>query len=441
MEGAKMEQKDNTLQGKRLLILGGTSSSLDLVRLAQSMGIYVIVTDESDVSQRVAKQIADEVAMVSTNDIPGLTKLVKEKNIDGAFCGPGEFNLKNLIDLCDQAGLPCYSTPEQWRICSNKKTFKEYCIRNGVPTACEYSIDDFKPDRKDTDIGYPLIVKPVDGCSSKGISICNTREEVVKAYEIALNVSKCKSVVIEQYIDNGGSIFSFRYVLDDGVYYPYLTFDTYIADPLEKKYLISAFTYFPSRYTDTFLRDLDQNVRNMFRDMGLKNGVAFIQSIPYKGKIYCHEMGYRLSGGMIYKITTPLMGINDMQMMLRYALGGKMVTPHEIDRIRLKREDMVLAQLMIPLDCGTIGSIGGLDEIMRKDYIVDFLRYYEVGATIVPRVMGTLEQHFGRFTLQAENKDEMISVVKEIQEKLQIQNTLGEDMYSMKFDVRRLLNV
>lgn len=430
-----MDTDNKELQGKRLLVLGGTSASLDLVKLAQSMGAYVIVTDEADVSKRVSKQIADEISMVSTDDIPGLIQLVKEKRVDGAFCGPSEFNLKNLIELCDMAGLPCYVTPKQWDKYSNKKTFKEYCIRNGVPTAQEYSIDELT---QDGDVEYPLIVKPVDGCSSKGISICNTKDEVVEAYEIALSVSKSKQVVIEQYIDNGGLIFSFRYILDEGRYYPYLTFDTYIADPIEKKCLISAFTYFPSMHTDSFINQLDQNVQIMFEDMGLKNGVAFIQSIPYKGKIYCHEMGYRLSGGMIYKITNPLMGINDMKMMLRYALGEKIATLEEIQKIKLKHTDMVMAQLMIPLDCGTIASIDGLDEILKIDNIVDFLQYYKIGDVIEPEVIGTLEQHFARFTLKAKCKDEMISVVRKIQDKLFIRNFMGEDMYSMKFDISRL---
>ena len=102
-----MEIDNQEFRDKRLLVLGGTSASLDLVRLARTMGVYVIVTDEADVSQRISKQIADEAAMVSTDDIPGLIQLVKDKKIDGAFCGPSEFNLKNLIELCDQAGLPC----------------------------------------------------------------------------------------------------------------------------------------------------------------------------------------------------------------------------------------------------------------------------------------------------------------------------------------------
>lgn len=429
---------DEKLKGKRLLVLGGTSASLDLVKLAQSLGVYVIVTDEANVENRVSKQIADEIAMISTDDLEGLSKFIAAKKVDGVFCGPSEFNLKNVIELCNKVGLPCYATPQQWEICSNKERFKEFCRKNNVPTAQEYSIEIFRKGGGDTDVEYPLIVKPVDGCSSKGISICNEREEVLSAYEYALTFSKCKKVVIEQYIDNGGSIFSFRYILDDGNYYPYLTFDTYIADPIKKKCLISAFTYFPSTFTDLFLKDLDQNVQKMFADMGLKNGVAFIQAIPYKGKIYCHEMGFRLSGGMIYKITEPLMGINDMKMMLRYALGEKIVTQEELSRINLKQDNTVIAQLMLPLECGTIGSVYGLDDIIAWPNIVDFLQYYKVGDTITQEVYGTLGQHFGRFTLKANNKEEMLQLVENIQKTLKICNIDGKDMYTMKFDVKRV---
>ena len=428
------------LEGKRLLILGGTSASLDIVRLAQSMGAYVIVTDEADARLRVSKQIADEVSMTSTDDMQGLMEIIKTKKVDGVFCGPSEFNLKNVIELCELANLPCYATPAQWEICSNKETFKAYCRKNGVPTAPEYAIETFLEPGKDNEIEYPLIVKPADGCSSKGISICNNREEVVKAYKFAENNSKSKSVVIEKYIDNGGSIFSFRYILDKGSYYPYLAFDTYIADPYEKKHLISAFTYFPSSLTDLFLNEIDPNVQKMFRDMGLQNGVAFIQAIPYKGKIYCHEMGYRISGGMIYKITEPLMGINDMKMMLRFALGKNMVTKAELDRIELKHQGGVMAQLMVPLECGTIESVDGLEEILKLESIVDFLQYYKAGDTIAPQAMGTLGQHFGRFTLRAESKEAMAEVVEKIQDTLMIRNAAGFDMYAMKFDASRFLD-
>ena len=58
------------MNGKRLLILGGTSASLDLVKNARQMGIYTIVTDPNQTG--VAKEIADETALISTADIDGV---------------------------------------------------------------------------------------------------------------------------------------------------------------------------------------------------------------------------------------------------------------------------------------------------------------------------------------------------------------------------------
>lgn len=425
------------LQGKKLLVLGGTSASYDLVRIAKSMGVHVVITDDSTQTSPT-KQLADDVEHISTSDIPGLVKLVRRKNIDGAFCGPSEFNISNLVKLCKEAELPCYCTLEQWELCSNKKTFKEYCLRNDVPTAAEYRIESFLTEDGDSHVEYPVIVKPVDGCSSKGISICKNRYEVRKAYETALAASVCKHAIIEQYIDNGGSIFSFRYILDNGNYYPYLAFDTYIVDPIDRKYLISAFTYYPSRIISTFRSDLDLNIRRMFADMGLKNGVAFIQSIPYKGKIYCHEMGYRLSGGMIYKITQSIMQINDMEMMIRFALGEPLISKEEISRIENAKSDVSIAQLMIPLNCGTIMSIEGLDEIKNMKGVDDFLQYYHIGDTVEKKYLGTLAQHFGRFTLSSQSKEGIIELVNQIQSKLKIIDTKGNNMYTMLFNTARL---
>lgn len=234
----------------------------------------MIVTDDQDTSKRVAKQIADETAMISTADIDSLVDFVKSKRIDGAFCGPSESNIRNLISLCERAGLPCYATSELWDRCSNKESFKAYCRRNNVPTAPEYEIDLFRSEGRDGEVEYPVIVKPVDGCSSKGISICNCREDVLLACDFALQNSSRKRAVIERYIDNGGRVFSVRYLMRDGEYRPYLTLDTYVVDPIHRRYLISGFFYAPSSLTDRYLSSLDERVQNMFHDMGLMNGTG-----------------------------------------------------------------------------------------------------------------------------------------------------------------------
>ncbi len=426
------------ITGKKLLILGGTSASLNLVKLAKSMGVYTVVVDEADVSKRVAKQEADANFEVSTTDINGLKKLVSEEHIDGVFCGPSEFNIRNMIRLCEASGLPCYTTMEQWNRCANKDEFTECCRKYGVDVPEEYDIHEGMTDTELDAIEYPIIVKPVDGCSSIGISVCRCKAEVMTAFQKAMDASTCKRIIAEKYIENGGEIFGARYLVQDGEAYPYLLIDTYVADPINRTSLISAFTLTPSKYSAYYMENMDQQVRSMIKGMGITTGTVFFQSLPYKGKIYFHEMGYRLSGGMIYKLTEPLMGINDMKMMIRCALGGECITKEEVNQIDLKCHGRFGAQLMVPLKAGIIGSVSGLEEAINNPLVTDFIQYYQIGGTVKREFIGTLQQHFGRFTMIAGSEEEIQKAVQEIQGKLSILDTDGIKMNALQFDLSRL---
>ena len=431
------------VKGKKLLILGGTAASLDLVKVAKEMGVYTIVTDEAPINERVAKQIADDVAFVSTTNYDGLISLIKEKGIDGAFCGPSEFNLRNLFILCEKAGLPCYTNSEIWNRCANKDVFREYCIKYGVDCPQEYNVDENTPDEVLREIEYPIIVKPVDGSSSSGITVCSSYEQVREACKYARSKSLSRRIIVEKYIQNisggiqEGAIFGVRYLLRDGEAYPYFMMDTYIVDPIYKKSLISGFTCSPSKHSEYYLQNMDQNVRKMLKGMGLSNGVAFFQALPANGKIYFHEMGYRLSGGLLYKLTEPLANVNDMKMMIRFALGDDFVTSEELSDIRLDCKNRIGAQLMIPLCVGTIGEITGINEITSIPEIVDFIQYYHKGDTIEEEKNGTLAQHFGRISMIADSISRVHEIVTTLQTKIKIKDINGNIMNCYPFDLAR----
>lgn len=434
-----------SVEGKKLLILGGTSASLDLVKNAKEMGVYTIVTDEAPVEERVAKQVADEVANISTTDFDGLIALIRERGIDGVFCGPSEFNLRNLFVLCEMAGLPCYATTELWNRCGNKKEFKEFCIQNGVDCPREYLLCEDSSDEELKNADYPLIVKPVDGSSSAGISVCNEWTEVRQACAFARSKSASGKIVVEKFIEGTnscgelkeGALFGARYILRDGEAYPYLLIDTYVVNPDDKKGLISAYTETPSKRADYYMEHMDANVRKMMKSMGLKNGVAFFQSLPSGGKIYIHEMGYRLSGGFLYKLSNPLSNVHDMQMMIRFALGEEIATDEELSKVRLVFDGKIGAQLMCPLKPGTISEISGLDEIRKIPELVDFIQYYKEGDTVSASAVGTLSQHFGRFTLIADDRERVQEIVCEIQSILRVKDTDGNIMNCYPFNFER----
>ena len=430
------ENEYGELCGKHLLILGGTHASLDTVKIAQSMGIHVTVTDDAPTETRVAKQIADSVAQISTDDIASLKALIIKEGIDGVFCGPSEFNIKNTVRLCAEAGLPCYATEELWNRCADKTEMKRYCEKNGVAVPKKYPVSLFESEDGDGEVTYPVAVKPADGCSSKGVTVCYNRSEVLKAIPKAKGISASNRAFVEQYIDNGGRLFNIRYIINEGEAYPYLAIDTFISDPVDKKRLISALSRYPSPLETLFMKNADGAVRKMLRDMGLRNGTVFLQMLPADGEFYCMDMGFRLSGGLFYKFTEPMMGINDMKMMIRYALGGKMCT--EAEKMRIQNSSPLhFAQLTTPIEAGVIAKIEGMEQVRSDPSVIDCLQYYSEGDTVSESVIGTLGQHLSRISVTAETEDELYQAVSRVQSYIKVTDERGNEMYQNRFDISR----
>lgn len=427
-----------SIAGKRLLILGGTFASLDLVKMAKSMGVYTIVTDME--TSGVAKDLADETAMVSTADIDALAQLCKDRKVDGVFCGPSEFNLRNVIRLCEKMGYPCYTDMQTWDNCANKNMMKDFCRRYGVDCPAEYDVSEDSPQQVLDRLEYPVIVKPVDSSSSNGVTVCQNAAELRAACAEARKVSKSGKIIVEQYIENGGELFSVRYLIRDGEMIPCLTIDDYIVDPITRKSLISGFLHIPSKYTQYFLDSMDANVRKMLYGMGLRNGTVFMQGLPYKGKIYLVDMGFRLGGGMIFKVTEPLMGVNDMKMMIRYALGGPMYKNEEITKIKFMDNPKRAGQLTVPLTSGVIARVEGMEACAQIEGVTDVLVYHNVGDEITPSAIGNLAQLFCRFTMVADTTAEIVAIADKIQQTLRVFDAAGNRLNVIQTDFARMNN-
>ena len=68
------------------------------------------------------------------------------------------------------------------------------CRKYNVPVVPEYTENEL-----DT-IDYPVIVKPSDSYGSKGITICNNKDELQKGITNAKKFSPTNQVIIEEYM-------------------------------------------------------------------------------------------------------------------------------------------------------------------------------------------------------------------------------------------------
>lgn len=423
---------------KKLLVLGGGIASYDVVINAKEMGIYVIAVDRED-EPGISRRLADEEYQISTTDFANLKKLIEDKNIDGVFCGPSELRLIDAMNLCGEANLRFYCTKKQWDICSDKASFKDLCRKFSVPCVPEFHLTADMSEEDLKQIRYPVIVKPVDGCSSAGMTVCWDEMQLKLAIPLAISASRTKHFIVEKYVTSDYG-FGCRYIANKGEIYLSATNDRYTVDTVGGKALISCAAIFPSKKTDYFMENININIINMFKSIGIENGTLFMQALyDYDDdEIYFHEMGLRLSGGLIYPMLEAACGYNDLKMMLRFAVGGEMATEDELLKIDPYMNGKFVGSLCIPLKSGKIDKIMGMDTITNDDAVISCTQYYHEGDMIEKEKLGTLGQHFCRFKIMTNSEEEYKNKIKWIQEVLEIRNSDNEDMIYRHFDIDRM---
>ncbi len=406
-----------SLKGKKLLVLGGSASNVQLVRFAQEMGAYVVVADNQE--ERPGKKVADASALISTDDYDALTKYIQENDINGVATGAGEWNVVNAMRLCKKAGLAYYANEKLWDICQDKRNFKECCKKYGVPTVPEFSLNNLPQDND-----YPVIVKPVDGCSSRGISICHNKEELDIAIKAAFSVSQSSDLIIERYIDNGGVTIDAKYVVVDGEFYLEALGERYVLN----NGLITAISFYPSAFLSAFVEQVHPYVKTMFDALGYQNGVFFFQAIPDNGRIYVYEMGLRVSGGMIYNMTAAAGCNNVMKMLIYHSLTGRMCEKEDLSIIDPKFHGKRACTVALPLKLGTIASVSGLDAVKQLKDVVDVTVYYSEGHECVPKHVNTLDQLFARVMIVSDNQESLLSSLRVVRNSVSVKNSAGEEM-------------
>lgn len=409
------------LRGKKLLLLGGHALMTHVVNKAHELGVYVIVTDYNEAAP--AKKIADEAYEISTLDEERLISLCNEKKVDGVFTGYSDVNLAPCSRICRKLGIPFYATEEQLESTMNKVNFKNLCRKHGILVPDDVNISALDK------IKYPIIVKPADSYSSKGISVCNRKEEVDEAIKKALDISDCKKYVAEEYI-YGDDIYLY-FTVQNGIVSlsamadRLLNNEQYGCAPQPVGY------FFPSKYINLYNEKIKYKVQSMITDIGLENGSFFLQGFVKDENVILFEMGLRLSGGAGYLQIRHQNEIDQVEMHIRYALTG-IFGPWDITKYDNPRFSKPACVLVILLKDGVIKNIEGLEDVKKNEMIFDIVQFKNIGDRL--NAKGTLNQVFARIYLCGGNKTELKETVKFVKTTLKIFDEQDNNMILHLFD-------
>lgn len=402
---------------EKLLVLGSSFGSMEIVARAKERGIYTIVTDYLPVDESNAKPLADEVWGFSTNDLDPLEEKCRQAGVSGIISGVSQFNIEMSMHLCDRLGLPKYCTWDAWSYTRNKRAFKDVCKACGVHVAEDYYLKDY-PTNDYSSMQYPVVVKPIDSGGNDGISYCYAPDEIIPAVEYARSVSDSDEIIIERFLS--GEEYVGFYALADG---EASLIDVWTMHHQEgEKTNIYSITTTEMPVVDRYVSECNEKIKQVFKNAGYTDGVAWVELILDQGKdFYVLETGYRLAGSMLQYTFKDICGFDVVDWMIDAALG-----------ISHSKEDLPADQggsydqcgcsyMLWASNDGVIKTIQGLEEIERKNAFVDFLRR--------PGFKMTRHKPLGEIIFTRKSIHEVIDMIKTINEQVHVINTDGENSY------------
>ena len=419
--------------GKKLLIIGGVKLATDIVTRAQEMGVYVIVADYDDNSP--AKKVADLAINIDAMDVDALVDFCQKENVDGVTTGFVDILLPICYEVCRRLDLPYYVTPKMLTMSTNKVDFKNTCLQYDVPVPKTYLVGDQLDFDRLESITYPVFVKPLDGSGSRGAGVCFNENELKNQFQEAISYSASRNAIVEDYII--GRDFLLDYIAVDGEFRLLSMFDRYVTHDRGSAVNYANISMAPSKSIDFYLEKLNDKVINMFKDLGFKDGLLFMQGYSDGQRITFFEMGCRL-GGSFYNHERVCIGMDAVEMTIRYALSGKMVNNIKdipLDVAKYKRYALDCNYLLKGAD-QTVASISGIDSVKRMPSCISIIQYQEVGYHYSKD--RTVDRPIFTASLVLDSIEEVRRDVAYINNVFDVKNELKESILLTKFDPKQL---
>ena len=419
---------------KKLLFLGSNVGTLDMIKYAKENGTYAIVADYLPQEKSVGKQDADGQILISTGDLDGLKDYIIQEGVNGVLAGVSEFNLLNAMKLCKHFNFPFYCTEEQWNKIENKEHFRKLCVEYEVPCPRTYFVGENMSADDYSRVIYPVIVKPVDGSSSIGITICRDKAALLKAVDEAKGNSVEGKFIIEEFVE--GEEFAAHYTIANGCA-SLSCVDNRVPVAVHEGDVttIPVARVYPSTFLDEYINQVNPQMIHLCQSLGLDTGILFVQGLfnQDKNSFHIFEAGLRCAGEAPYRLIERVNGISFMNNIVDYALLGK-VNDFDVSKEDPYFKGKVCCVTSFVSKGGRIGKIINYEETSSAlESVVDSeCRYHEGDETPDGN---TLRQIVIRFVLICNSVEQLISDVEFINRSVKVLDEKGNDM-CLTFDAR-----
>lgn len=395
------------------IVLGGTEDHIHLIRRLKKRGYKVVLCDYLE--DPPAGSCADLHVRDSILDYDAVAATARKYEAGLIISACIDQAIPVMTELSAQRGTPCYLSLEQGRAFTDKQMMKERMLAAGIPTA-RYSIIDKHQVKYLHDFSYPLIVKPTDTNSSKGVVKVNNKAELQGAIHTAARYSRNGKLVVEEFMP--GKEYSIDIILVDGQ--PIILGHSSLEKSgiLKDRFAISKCTM-PGGLNEAILISIKDNAEKISRIYNYPNGPLLMQVIADHDRIRVIEFSGRIGGGSKHH----LIRLSCRFDCLGYILGLHERVTADIETIQ---DGHYYSCCYAYARNGTIRQYSGLDACKKSGDLLDYYLYKREGSSITG--MDSSSHRPFSYIVRGASLEEVDHKIVRIDAQLRIWSETGEDL-------------
>lgn len=302
---------------------------------------YVIRTDENEYDD---KRIVSELEKLGIR-------------FDGILCYV-EAYIELTSRIAEYFGLP-FTKSKNAKACRNKYAMRQRFKENGIMVPGFQKVSSLKEAHVVIDrIGFPCVIKPVDGYMSIGVSKVESSADLERIFcEIRSHASE---FVLEEYM-SGSEVSVESLVYGESVIHLAVTEKALGPEP----YFEEIAHYVPAEIDDALRGRIFDAATKGIRALEIENSAVHIEMRLTPRGLRIVEIGARLGGDKIPYLVRLATGINMAQAAIRIALGEE---PH----IERKEKKVASIRFIVPHREGYLTRCPDLNMLNDREEIVEY---------------------------------------------------------------------
>lgn len=396
----------------KALVLCGGIPQIELINQLKSRGVTVVLADMNEKVE--GRKYCDIFYPVSVLDADAVKDVAIKEKVDFVITVCADQVLEVVAKVSEELGLPCYIDYETASNVSKKSYMKKIFEQNGIPTSKFVIMTDCDME-KIKDLDYPIIVKPIDSYSSRGVNkVFNDREFKI-AFNEAKKISRAKQVVAEEFAQ--GNEVTVDVYVEEGVAKLLTTSNS---DKVEGSGFVIHRTRNPADISESLKQEIEIIAQKIANAFGLKNSPMLIQLITDGSKISVIEFCARTGGGIKFRLIKRVSGFDVVKAVIDLTLGIK---PHF--EVPNKKQKYIINEFLYG-KVGTFDHLEGFEELLR-DGIIDEYHQLKSQGTQIGEIKSSSDR-IACFTVETEDKELLMKNHAIANQRVKALNTSGEDM-------------